>query len=89
MWARSNDHAQDSRRSLAEALRAACPEEPGFHSFSLLQLDRDLFYLIDAIRARADLPTDALTPDPIPEIRLMLRDLSPPEAFYRYTKLPR
>ena len=89
MWARSNDHAQDSRRSLAEALRAACPEEPGFHSFSPLQLDRDIFYLIDAIRARADLPTDALTPDPMPEIRLMLRDLSPPEAFYRYTKLPR
>ncbi len=89
IWTRSNDHPQDSRRSLAGALRAACPEEPEFHSFSPLQLDRDLYYLTDAIRARADLPTDALTPDPMPEIRLMLRDLSPPEAFYRYTKLPR
>lgn len=89
MWARRNDQAPGSRQSLVEALHAACPEEPGFHSFIPWQLDRDLFYLIDAIRARADLPAEALTPDPMPEIRLMVRDLSPPEAFYRYTKLPR
>ena len=89
IWARRKDQTQDNRRSLVEALRAACPEESEMHSFSLVQLDRDLFYLIDAIRARADLPADALTPDPMPEIRLMLHDLSPPEAFYRYTKLPR
>jgi hypothetical protein len=89
IWARSSDHAQDSRRSFVEALRATCPEEPSDHFFSPLQLDRDLFYLIGAIRARADLPADALTPDPMPEIRLMLRDLSPPQAFYHYTNLPR
>ena len=76
-----------SRAALDEAMREVVAIEPSETSFTDLQLDRHLLHLVRAIVACPDLPAHALTVDPMPEVLLILKQLSPPESFYRYTGL--
>ena len=75
------------RRQLRAALDRVLTEPPASHTFDLLDLDRDLHYLVRAVRARDDLPAAALTADAGPELAALLEALAPPATFYLYTGL--
>ena len=74
-------------RWLRAALDRVLAEPPASLSFDLSNLERDLHYLVRAFCAREDLPAEALTADPRPELASLLEVLAPPASFYLYTGL--